>query len=107
MTDRMEAHFHALEKEAGAFIQVLYGEQERPVAATFVFEDATTAYLYNSAYEPDFAHESPGIVLVAQAIADAIARGRDRFDFLKGDEVYKFRMGAQERPLYRLEGTTR
>ena len=36
-------------------------------------------------------------------IETAIEEGLPRFDFLKGDEVYKFRLGAEERPLFRLE----
>ena len=75
-------------------------------AVAFGFEDPHTTYLYNSAYEPDVAEASPGIVLVSSLVADAIDRGHTRFDFLKGDEIYKFRMGAHERPLYRLTGTT-
>lgn len=106
MTAEMEAHFATLEKTAGAVIDVLYGAEGRPVAAAFGFEDDVTAYLYNSAYEPEFAEASPGIVLVAMAIADAIDRSKSRFDFLKGDEVYKFRLGAVERPLYQVRGST-
>jgi hypothetical protein len=106
MTPGMEEHFVALEKSAGGIVDVLYGDGEVPAAAAFGFEDEDTYYLYNSAYEPDLADASPGIVLVASAIADAIDRGKTRFDFLKGDEVYKFRLGAEERPLFRLRGTT-
>ena len=106
MTERMADHFRTLEKEVGAVMDVLYGDEERPVAIAFAFEDPETSYLYNSAYEPDVAEASPGIVLVAGLIAAAIERGHTRFDFLKGDEIYKFRMGAHERPLYRLTVTT-
>lgn len=106
MTDAMEDHFVALEKATGAVMDVLYTEDGTPAAAAFGFEDDDTFYLYNSAYEADLSDASPGIVLVASAIADAIDRGRTRFDFLKGDEIYKFRLGATERPLYRLEATT-
>jgi CelD/BcsL family acetyltransferase involved in cellulose biosynthesis len=35
-----------------------------------------------------------------------IDRGAEIFDFLKGDEAYKFRNGAKERALYRAIGTT-
>ncbi len=105
MTEEMEEHFVELEKNVGAVVDVLYGHDGRPAAAAFGFEDNATFYLYNSAYEPDLADASPGIVLVATAIADAIYRQKTRFDFLKGDEVYKFRLGAVERPLYRVRGT--
>jgi CelD/BcsL family acetyltransferase involved in cellulose biosynthesis len=30
------------------------------------------------------------VVLLAQLIRDAIARGREKFDFLRGEERYKY-----------------
>jgi len=42
-------------------------------------------------------------VLLALLIEDAIMQGMAVFDFLKGDEVYKFRLGARRRPLYVIE----
>lgn len=106
MTEAMASHFRTLEKEAGAVMDVLRGDAAEPVAIAFGFEDATTTYLYNSAYDPGVSDASPGIALVVSLIAATIARGHTRFDFLKGDEIYKFRLGARERPLYRLEATT-
>ena len=46
-----------------------------------------------------------GIVLIAAMIERSIADGLVRFDFLKGDERYKYHLGAVERPLSVLEGT--
>lgn len=103
MTEAMEHHFLTLHKEVGGSLDVLFAG-DRPAAAAFLFEDADTTYLYNSAYEPDIAEASPGVTLVAMLIRGAIASQRTRFDFLKGDEVYKYRMGAVARPLYRLTG---
>ena len=107
MSPEMEEYFVTLGKEVGAVIDVLYGETDRPVAAAFSFEDVDTSYLYNSAYEPEVGEASPGIALVAALISNTIARGHTRFDFLKGDEIYKFRLGAVARPLYRLTGVTK
>jgi CelD/BcsL family acetyltransferase involved in cellulose biosynthesis len=76
----------------------------RPVAGCFSFEDEGY-YLYNSAYEPDDASASPGVVLLWHLIHRAIEDGRTVFDFLKGDETYKFRLGAEPRPLYELRAT--
>jgi len=61
-------------------------------------------YLYNSASDPAVGHASPGVVLVSALFEDRIARGTRIFDFLKGDEPYKFRYGARPRPLFLLEG---
>ncbi len=104
MTETMEEFFHALHRDAAAVIDVLMGDAAAPVAAAFGFEDENAYYLYNSAYDPDAAHASPGVVLVSMLIENAITSGRQVFDFLKGAEPYKFRLGAQPRPLYVLEG---
>ena len=48
-----------------------------------------TVGLYNSGFAPEAASLSPGLVLLSHLIRDAIARGRARFDFLRGEERYK------------------
>jgi len=77
----------------------------RPVAAAFGFADEQGYYLYNSAYETALAEAAPGIVLIATMIERSISDGLTRFDFLKGDEQYKYHLGAVERPLSVIEGT--
>ncbi|MFN2525276.1 MAG: GNAT family N-acetyltransferase [Actinomycetota bacterium] len=72
----------------------------RPVAATFGLRYEDTFYLYNSAYEPDLARLSPGLVLVAHLVQDAIDAGVKKFDFLRGPERYKFELGATPVPLH-------
>ena len=104
MTPEMEAFFGSLRDEAGGVIDVLHDGSGAAVAAAFGFEDADTYYLYNSAFDADRGALSPGIVLVTALIEAAIASGRRRFDFLKGGEEYKVRLGARPRPLYVLEG---
>ena len=49
---------------------------------------------------------SPGIVLFSAMIENEIERGAEIFDFLKGDEQYKFKHGAEPRQLYAIEGRT-
>lgn len=56
-----------------------------------------TAYAYLCGYDPDYAFESPGSVLIGHAIETAIGEGCTRFDFLRGDEAYKYDWGAQDR----------
>jgi CelD/BcsL family acetyltransferase involved in cellulose biosynthesis len=60
--------------------------------------------VYNSGLLPaKFGHLSPGIVLLANNIEHAITQGRKTFDFLRGNEVYKYRMGAVDTTLYMLK----
>jgi len=45
-------------------------------------------------------------VLIARTIEDAIARGFRRYDFLRGEEPYKYGFGAQPTDVLRI-GLTR
>lgn len=71
----------------------------RPAASTFGFELEKRFYLYNSAYEPEARSSSPGLMLVGELVNEAIERGFERFDFLRGPERYKYQLGAQALPL--------
>jgi CelD/BcsL family acetyltransferase involved in cellulose biosynthesis len=59
------------------------------------------AYAYIGGFDPAFAHESPGTILIAHAIAQAHEQGDERFEFLRGGEAYKYAWGAQDEPVYR------
>lgn len=73
-------------------------------AAMLCFDYHNEFLLYNSGYDPEqFAQLSPGNVLTAYTIQHAIELGRSRYDFLRGDEVYKFRFGAEPEPVYDLD----
>jgi CelD/BcsL family acetyltransferase involved in cellulose biosynthesis len=58
--------------------------------------------LYNAGVDPDAKDLSPGVVMVAGYIANAIATGRRRLDFLRGDEPYKYVWGAVDEPIERI-----
>lgn len=103
MTDRMASLFADLLGGAGWRLDALCGDDRRLVAAAIGYADGSGYYLYNSAYDPDFGHVSPGVVLLSELIRTAIAAGLEVFDFLKGEEVYKLRMGARRRPLFVVE----
>jgi CelD/BcsL family acetyltransferase involved in cellulose biosynthesis len=77
-----------------------------PVAALCCFTFGSTYAAYNAGYHPDYSHLSAGIVLFANRIQDAIARRFTCFDFLRGDEPYKYRFGATDRPIYQLVART-
>ena len=105
MTDRMAGLFAALLGGPGWRLDALYGAEPRLVAAVIGYADCSGYYLYNSAYDPDLGHVSPGVVLLSELIRIAIGDGLEVFDFLKGDETYKLRMGARRRPLFVVEGS--
>ena len=74
----------------------------RRVAAGIWFDDGETLFFYNAGVDPEARDLSPGVVLVARSIQMALEAGRSRFDFLRGDESYKYGWGAQDVPIQRL-----
>lgn len=103
MTPGREEFFRTLMDLPGWRVDVLrVPDTDRASAALFSYSDDDGVFLYNSSYDPELGDASPGIAIVGTMIETAIGEGLSRFDFLKGDEVYKFRLGADERPLFRL-----
>jgi CelD/BcsL family acetyltransferase involved in cellulose biosynthesis len=66
------------------------------------FASGGTCYFYNAGMDPDARDLSPGIVGTATYLRDRIDRGDRRFDFLRGDEAYKYEWGASDVRLTRL-----
>jgi CelD/BcsL family acetyltransferase involved in cellulose biosynthesis len=67
----------------------------------FVYGDRVS--VYNSGLLPDqFGHLSPGIILLAYNVQHAIESGYKVFDFLRGNEIYKYRMGGQDTGVFML-----
>jgi CelD/BcsL family acetyltransferase involved in cellulose biosynthesis len=64
-----------------------------PAAGFVVLEWEGTVGLYNSGFHPDRAALAPGLVLLVHLVEDAILRGKRRFDFLRGEERYKYEFG--------------
>ena len=76
---------------------------DRPAAALYGFHYHGTFYFYQSGFDPALGKHSVGLVLMGLAIQSAIADGAKVYDFLRGDEPYKFLWAQGERRLVRLE----
>jgi CelD/BcsL family acetyltransferase involved in cellulose biosynthesis len=103
MTDKMKSFFRKLADNltaAGLFRGAVLELGSVPVATLFGFDYNNILYLYNSAYDPQFSSLSVGILSKALFIRDSIREGKRRFDFLKGDERYKFHLGGKDTPLF-------
>ena len=74
----------------------------RPVSSCLGFDYKGAFLLYNSGYDPEHSKLSVGIVSKALAIRGAIESGDSVFDFLRGSEDYKYRLGGQDRQVYRV-----
>lgn len=77
-----------------------------PAAAYLNFVYNNRVLVYNSGHDAgEHGHLSPGIVLLARLIEHAIEEERSEFDFLRGDESYKYDMGGQDTNVYQLQLT--
>lgn len=75
-----------------------------PSATYLNFDYNDSIQVYNSGLDPEkFAHLSPGIVLLAYNIQHAIETGHRLFDFLRGNETYKYRMGGEDTRVFKLK----
>ena len=71
------------------------------------FHQDRTVYYYNAGNDPEAQALSPGIIGVAYYLQHEMAEGTRVFDFLRGNEGYKYRWGAQDEPIHRLIVTRR
>jgi CelD/BcsL family acetyltransferase involved in cellulose biosynthesis len=93
------AFFHEIGRllyDRGVLSLVFLTVEGRRAAAMWQFGYGERMMLYNSGLDAEtFSHLSPGIVLLTYSVGDAIRRGFRYYDFLRGDETYKYRMGAE------------
>jgi len=76
-------------------IGVLYGLSDAPGRAARRF------YYYLGGFDPEFERLSPGTLLIGHAIEESIRDGISSFDFLRGQEPYKYLWGARDERTYR------
>lgn len=81
-----------------AFLEI----QGQKAAGFLCFDEFNEVWIYNSGIAPQWGELSPGWVLLARIIAQAIEEGRSAVDFMRGDEEYKYRFGAENRAIQRI-----
>jgi len=59
-------------------------------SSVYGLDDGQTFYSYNTGYDPEWASFSVGLVLAGLSIRDAVERGNRVYDFLCGEQTYKF-----------------
>ncbi|MBI4762137.1 MAG: GNAT family N-acetyltransferase [Chloroflexota bacterium] len=74
-------------------------------AASLNFDYNNKLWGYNSGVSRDFMELSPGWVLLAHTIEWCCENGRYEFDFMRGDEEYKYRFGGVNRFVMRAKVT--
>ncbi len=76
---------------------------DRPAAAVMCFDYNSTVYLYNNGYDERYRSLSIGLLSKVFTIRNSIERGKSKYDFLKGTEVYKKRLGGKPVQLFRCQ----
>ncbi|MCY4475452.1 MAG: GNAT family N-acetyltransferase [Chloroflexi bacterium] len=103
MTPQREAFFREIavtlaEKDVTRiYFLTINGEK---VATSLAFKIGSTKYLYNSGYLPDRSWLAVGLLNHAINILASIREGIEVYDFMRGDERYKYHLGAVDRHIY-------
>ena len=104
MTDQMKDFFNTvacfLSEEGNIRLSFLDVEGIR-VASAICFDYEHELYLYNSAYNPEYASLSVGLILKVFCLREGIFEGKRRFDFLRGAEPYKYALGGHNMSISR------
>lgn len=106
MTGPMAAYFRELAQALAAarILKLFFLDlDDRPIAATMCFNFQSTMYLYNNGYDHSYRSLSAGLLSKVLSIRQSIQSGLKTYDFLKGAEAYKQRLGGRPVQLYRGE----
>mgnify|MGYP000125133391 CR=1 FL=1 len=106
LTPQMRDFFRQLARvtcDAGWLQLMFLAVGERKAAAYMNFVYRKRVMVYNSGLDwQSFPQLGAGIVLIAYAIRHAIEQGYELFDFMQGDERYKYQFGGQDVEVRRL-----
>ena len=106
MTEQTASFFMDMAKEtskAGLLKLFFLDIDNFPAASVLCFDLRDRFYLYNNGYDIRFQKLGVGALSKFFSIKAAIESGKKVYDFLKGDESYKGRMGGYSLPLYNVE----
>lgn len=80
------------------YLQLAFLEIDGQKAATYLnFDYDNQLWIYNSGMDRQFISYSPGWVLLGYLLRWANENGIAKFDFMRGDEDYKYKFGAADR----------
>lgn len=105
LTDPMRANIQGLVRlamEMGYLLLVFLYVGSEPAAAYMHFDYLNRIWVYNSGINPKYLDLSPGWVLLGKTIQWGIENRREALDFMRGDEIYKYRLGGVDRHVLRL-----
>lgn len=100
MREQMRAAIRAAHENGWLWLAFLEIDGQK-AAAALNFDYQNRLWGYNSGVDRRFLEYSPGWVLLAYTLQWAAEHGRAEFDFMRGDEEYKYRFGAFNRHVMR------
>lgn len=105
MTNKMEKFFREMAK-------IFYGLGKldlcylvvdgKKVAATLSFKEKDRILAYNAGFDLSYGYLSVGLLAHVYAIKEAIEKELKVYDFLRGNERYKYQLGAKDKSLYNI-----
>lgn len=105
MTDKMKEFFWDLitsDKKDWKVILSFLQIEGKNVATIFSFENNRSILGYNSGYDHGSNYYSVGLLIHALKIKQALENGIETYDFLRGEERYKFDLGAKKKSLFKI-----
>jgi CelD/BcsL family acetyltransferase involved in cellulose biosynthesis len=99
LTSQKESFFRALAVAMSGVKLLRMGVltlDTQPAAMILYFDYKNGAYLYNSGYDPQYTSLSVGLLSKVLCIQECINQGKKKYDFLKGNEIYKYHLGGKE-----------
>jgi CelD/BcsL family acetyltransferase involved in cellulose biosynthesis len=76
---------------------------DKPVASLYGFRYGQRFLFYQTGFDPDYAKQGVGQVVIGLTIKHALEEGLEEYDLLHGDERYKFDWARRVRELERIE----
>ena len=104
MRAQMRAVIRIAHEHGWLWLAFLEADGQR-IAANLNFDYNNKLWGYNAGVNRDFMDLSPGWVLLGYVLQWACENKRSEFDFMRGDEEYKYRFGAVNQYVMRVKAT--
>ncbi len=105
LTEVMRTHMRTSVHAAfqAGWLQLAFMEVDGRKAAGYLnFDYGERIWVYNSGLDFEYGDLSPGWVLLGYLLQWANENGKREFDFMRGDEEYKYRFGGVKRDVMRV-----
>jgi CelD/BcsL family acetyltransferase involved in cellulose biosynthesis len=73
---------------------------QKIVAVIYGYAHRKRFLFYLGGFDPEFEHLNVGTLMIGYAIEESIREGMLEFDFLRGNEPYKYKWGAKDSPTF-------